>query len=176
MEATLDVPSRTPIHETSLPVLKEIVAGVVQIEGPIHREEVARRVTSLWGLQRTGARIAEAISRAVDEGIRLGVLLSNEEFVAHCNQTTVSVRSRAGVTSASLKKPEMIPHAEIRQAILYLAAEHVGVGRDELMLMVAKALGFKAAGAKLKDTIEGVLKHIVEHGVLDLRDEKLFVR
>jgi very-short-patch-repair endonuclease len=177
VEADLEVPSLTPIHETSLPILEEIVARVVEIEGPIHREEVARRLTSLWGLQRTGARIAEAISRAVDGGISSGVLRSEEEgFVVHSNQTKVPVRSRAGVTSASLKKPEMIPPAEIRHAILHLAADHVGVGRDELPLMVARALGFKATGAKLKETIEGVLALMVEQEALDLRDEKLFLR
>lgn len=148
----------------------------MEIEGPIHREEVARRVTSLWGQQRTGARIAEAISKAVEEGIRAGLLRADADFVTHSDRTAVPVRSRTGVTSASLKKPEMIPLSEVRQAILYLAAEHVGVGRDEIPLMVARALGFKATGAKMKDTIEVVLERMVKENVLDLRDEKLFLR
>jgi hypothetical protein len=38
---------------------------LIEIEGPITRDEIARRITSLWGLQRTGARIAEAIASAV---------------------------------------------------------------------------------------------------------------
>lgn len=176
VEATLEVPSGTPIHETSVSVLECIVAGVVEIEGPIHREEVARRVTSLWGQQRTGARIAEAISRAVEAGIRSGLLRSDEDFVVHSNQTAVPIRNRVGVTAASLKRPEMIPPSEVRQTILHLAKEHVGVGRDELPLMVAKALGFKATGAKLKETIEGVLQRVVEDNVLDLRDERLYLR
>jgi len=39
---------------------------VVETEGPIHKEELARRITSLWGQQRTGPRIAEAILNAID--------------------------------------------------------------------------------------------------------------
>src|SRR5262249_18481173 len=58
VESAFDVPKQTPIHETSLSVLSKIVSDVVRIEGPIHRDEVARRITSLWGQQRTGARIA----------------------------------------------------------------------------------------------------------------------
>ena len=132
--------------------------GVVEVEGPVHREEVARRVTSLWGQQRTGARIAEAISKAVEAGIRSELLRADLDFVTHSHQTTVPVRRRTDVSSASLRKPEMIAPSEVRQAILYLVAENLGVGRDEILSMVVRALGFKATGAKLKDTIEHALR------------------
>ena len=104
MEAALEVPTGTPIHETSLSVLPEIVVGVVEVEGPIHREEIARRVTSLWGLQRTGARIAEAISKAVEAGIVRELLRADLDFVTHTHQTTVPVRNRSDVNSASLEE------------------------------------------------------------------------
>ena len=63
VESNQAVPNATPIPETRLSVLEGVVTTLVQIEGPIHKDEIARRITSLWGLQRTGARIAEAISR-----------------------------------------------------------------------------------------------------------------
>ena len=175
VEATLDVPTGTPIHETSLSVLTGIVVGVVEVEGPIHRDELARRVTSLWGLQRTGARIAEAISKAVESGINVGLLRADPDFVTHRNQTTVPVRRRTEVNSASLKKPEMIPPSEVRQTILQLMGENVGAGRDEIPWMVARVLGFGATGAKLKNAIERELGRMVEESLLVVRDEKLFL-
>ena len=170
VEATLEVPTGTPIHETSLSVLTGIVVDVVEVEGPIHRDEVARRITSLWGLQRTGARIAEAISRAVESGIHKGLLRADADFVTHSHQTTIPVRRRTDVNSASLKKPEMIPPSEVRQTILHLMAENVGVGRDELQWMVVRALGFGAMGARLKHTIERDLERMVEESLLILRE------
>jgi len=184
VEAMLVVPSATPIHETSLSVLAGIVADVVEIEGPIHRDEIAKRITALWGLQRTGTRIAESISKAIDSGIRSGVLRADPEFVSHGRQVTAvtdsgrkpsPVRCRSNVTSANLKKPEMIPPSELRQAIERLVAEHVGIQRDQLPLVVAKVLGFKATSAKRKDVIEKVLARMLEENTVILRDEKLFV-
>jgi very-short-patch-repair endonuclease len=173
-EASLDVPSSTPIHETSLSLLGRIVGEVVRIEGPIHRDEVARRVTSLWGLQRTGGRIAEAISKAIEVGIQANTLRSDSNFVSHAEQIDVPVRDRSAVVSANLKKPEMIPPAEIHQAVTRLVSEHVGLRCNEVPVMVGRAFGFKATSAKLKDAIERVLSSMLENKSVVLRDEKLF--
>lgn len=96
------VPAHRPISETSPAVLQKIVTALVQFEGPIHREEIARRLTSLWGLQRTGARIAEVVSRAVDSGVRRGVLRDELDFVTHSEQSAIPVRDRSALASATL--------------------------------------------------------------------------
>jgi very-short-patch-repair endonuclease len=176
VEANLDVPRGTPIHESKLSELTRIVVGVVAVEGPIHSDEVARRVTSLWGLQRTGARIAEAISRALQSAIDQGLVQAQSEFFTHKDQITIPVRRRTDANSASLKKPEMISPSEMRQTMLHLMAENVGVRRDEIPLMVAKALGFGATGAKLKHAIESELERMLKESLLVFRDEKLFLR
>jgi hypothetical protein len=86
----------------------------------------------------------------------------------------VPVRRRSNVGSANLKKPEMIANVEIRQAIVHLVAEHIGVHREEIGQLIAKILGFKATSAKLKDLIEKELARMVEENFVRLRDEKLF--
>jgi hypothetical protein len=53
-------------------------------------------------------------------------------------------------------------------------AEHVGLWREEIHLMVARAIGFKAASAKLKDVIEKAVVHTIDENKIVLRDEKLF--
>ncbi|MHB1559149.1 MAG: DUF3320 domain-containing protein [Isosphaeraceae bacterium] len=169
------VPAHRPIPETSPAVLQKIVTALVQFEGPIHRDEIARRLTSLWGLQRTGARIAEAAARAVDSGIRRGILREELDFVAHSEQTSVPVRDRSALASATLKKPEMIPPAEVRQAIVHLVTEQVGLRREELPLLIARALGFRAASVKLRERIETVLASMLDGGAVVTRDEKLFL-
>ena len=173
-ESKHEVPDSTPIPETSLPVLEGVVTSVVRVEGPIHKDEVARRITSLWGLQRTGARIAEAISDAVAAGVRSGNLRIESDFVSHGQQATVPVRNRSAVAAANLKKPEMIPPSEVRQAILCLVTEQVGLRREELPSLVGKALGFKATSAKLKELVERVLAPMLESNEVVSRDEKLF--
>jgi hypothetical protein len=169
-----EVPSATPIHETRPSILADIAARVVEIEGPIHRDEVAKRITSLWGQSRTGGRIAESIAKAIELGVRSGVLHADPIFVTHSRHAMIPVRCRSNVASPNLRRPEMIAPAELRQAIQYLVAEHVGLRREEINLMVARVIGFKAAGAKLKDVIEKALLHTIDENRIVLRGEKLF--
>ena len=174
-EAKLTVPGSTPIPETSDAVLEGVVIAVVELEGPIHRDEIARRITSLWGQQRTGARIAEAVSKAVETGLKAGTLLGESDFITHSGQATVPVRDRSHVAAASLKKPEMIPPSEVRQTILHLVTEHLGLRRDELPSLVGRVLGFKATSAKLREMVDTSLESLHDKGDVALRDEKLFL-
>jgi very-short-patch-repair endonuclease len=175
VEAQMEVPLHTPIHETGLTVLARIVTQVVETEGPIHREEVARRITSLWGLQRTGARIADAIAKAVDLCLKSDNVQADADFLSQSQQTTVPVRNRLAVKSANLKKPEMIAPSELRQAILFIVTEHVGVRRDEIPVMVGRAIGFKATSTKFKELVEKALVRVLAENKLITRDEKLFL-
>ena len=52
-EAAFTPPVWIKIHQASVQELGDVVQRVVSIESPIHRDEVARRVASLWGLDRT---------------------------------------------------------------------------------------------------------------------------
>jgi very-short-patch-repair endonuclease/DNA polymerase III delta prime subunit len=175
VEADLKVPSSTPIPETKPRVLEGVVTSVVRVEGPIHKDEIARRITTLWGQARTGARIAEAIAKAIEAGIRSGTLRAEEDFIALAEQPVVPVRNRSEVGSANLKKPELIAPSEFRQAILHLVAEQVGLKRDELPGLVGRALGFKMTSPKLRELVENVLGSMLEAGTVVSRDQKLFL-
>ncbi|CAN5764844.1 hypothetical protein BH23PLA1_BH23PLA1_06840 [soil metagenome] len=176
VEATFDVPVTTPIHLTSPSVLLEHVSRVVEIEGPIHREEINRRLTALWGLQRTGSRISATIGKAIDEGLHSGVLQAEKDFVMLGQQSAGPVRDRSRVASESLRKPEMIPPAEIRQAITHLVNHHVGIRRVELAPMVARTFGFKATSPRLREEIEEALKRLLEAGKITAKENKLFIK
>jgi hypothetical protein len=52
-------------HEISVEQMADIVGRIVEIEGPIHGEEVGRRVATLFRKDRAGARIAAAARRRI---------------------------------------------------------------------------------------------------------------
>ncbi|HEY2159247.1 MAG TPA: DUF3320 domain-containing protein, partial [Isosphaeraceae bacterium] len=175
VEADLDVPSGTPIHETSIEVLAEIAARVVEVEGPVHRDEVARRITAHWGLQRTGARITEATARAIGAAAGAGRLRCDGDFLSPGGMGVAPVRSREGVRSAGLRRPEMLPPAEVREAILRLVAGQIGLGHEELIAMVARVLGFRSTGLKLKEVIDGVVQGLITASAIELRDGRIYL-
>lgn len=173
-QAEFDVPRERAIHETSRSALKEVVARVVEIEGPIHRDEVVRRVTTLWGLTRTGNRIQESVQAAIELALSQGAIDDGDGFLTHPSQTSIPVRRRGEGVSPSLRKPEHLPPAEIREAALRLLEDHVGIRRDEIAPMIGKALGFKSTSGKLRETFDGVTDRMLGKGLIELRDEKLY--
>ncbi|MBM2324209.1 MULTISPECIES: DUF3320 domain-containing protein [Marivita] len=61
----LTVRSKVEPHEAPVHQLAELVAGIVKTEGPIHVDEIARRISAAFGKTRTGNRIVDATERAV---------------------------------------------------------------------------------------------------------------
>ncbi len=171
----LTVPTEEAIHEVSTRQLADIVTKVVQIEAPIHREEIARRVTTLWGLDRTGSRITEAVQRAIEFADGAGGVVLEGEFVFVSQHAHVLVRDRSSTASANLRKLEMISNQEIQTAILQLASEHIGLDPDSAGLLASRAFGFKSTSPKLKERMQNSTLRMVQEGRIVLRDGRLYI-
>ena len=70
VRADLTVRSSVEPHEAPVAQLAELVGKIVAIEGPIHVDEVARRITTAFGKTKAGSRIVEATGRAVRQALR----------------------------------------------------------------------------------------------------------
>ena len=58
-------------HEVPLSKLMEIAQKIVDIEGPIHETEIARRLASVFGKEKAGKRIIEVTKRALIKAKRV---------------------------------------------------------------------------------------------------------
>lgn len=176
-EAAFDVPSGTPLVDTPTEMIAGVVTRVVEVEGPIHREEVARRVAALWGQSRVGSRIAEAVRLGIDGAIRSGALREEPggEFLVPTSLAEVPIRSRSSVASATLRKAELLPPSEIRAAILHLAAEEVGPTCDEIAGLALRHLGLGPARGKPRELVDSSVEAMIAEGTLELREDRLFL-
>ena len=59
----------------------EMVGQIVEIEGPIHRDEIARRVTRVCGYTRTGRRIVDAVAAGLRSAERRGLVAHDRDFL-----------------------------------------------------------------------------------------------
>jgi hypothetical protein len=76
----------------------------------------------------------------------------------------VRVRSRANVTSPTLRKPEHLPTVEIHAAILSVLQASHGAARSEIPIAVARLFGFQATSAQLKTLIDTQVQRLVLSG------------
>jgi len=170
-EALVTRPSHilSDIHETPTGVLSQLAEAVVQAEGPIHFDEIVVRIRTAWGAGRAGGRIRDAVRRAVETSARQGRILSAGEFFS-APGADVLVRDRSEAMSPSLRRPEMLPPSEIETALIDVVSRNFGATEDQAVQAVARAFGFKATSAQLRDVLGGVLEEALLRGVLARRD------
>lgn len=173
-EARFAVPLGIEPHLLSAKGMAEILLKIVRHEGPVHEDELAVRVRDLWGLQRAGTRIQDAVTRGV-RSLLVTKQCVREDSCLAIPDAPVPIRNRAGAQSATLRKPEFLPGIEIRAAILLLLNTHHGATRTEIPAAVSRLFGFKSTGAVLRSIIDYQLKKMLKAGTLEESEEMLRV-
>jgi hypothetical protein len=154
VKAEINLTTSIEPHEAQTAVLADLIARIVGIEGPIHVEEVARRIASAFGKNRTGSRIAEAVERAIGVALRRdqGLCRDGSFLLTEQQQASPQVRDRSAETGGVLKAAYM-PPIEIRAAASRIVAESGEMAPEELARAVARLLGFQRVGPELNQAI-----------------------
>ena len=152
VEAALQRPSQIELHETPTGLLADLVHRIVQIESPVHSDEIIVRLRTIYCLQRSGPRIQLAAERAITTSVRSGSLLLDQNILS-IPGLTAKVRDRSHVSSPGLRKPELLSAEEIQAAILSLVAESFGATQDEIVRGVSRAFGYASTSAQLRGVI-----------------------
>ncbi|MEM9740055.1 MAG: DUF3320 domain-containing protein [Pseudomonadota bacterium] len=152
---------RTSHEPQDVPIaqLAPLVASIVDVEGPIHTDEVARRLASTFGKNRAGARSKDIALKALKaaEGSPSEDVQSLGDF--WCNAEQVAnppVRDRSQL-DGTLLKAEMIAPLEILAAADLVKENNGAVKGDALFRAIAKVLGFNRLGSDLHVRISSVL-------------------
>ena len=130
--------------------LAEIVGRLVAREGPIHEKEVLRRLSRTWGLSRAGGRVQARADRAVRAALSAERIVRNGSFFWPPDMAEPPVRRRQG---DDVRDAELICLAEIAHAARMVLDVQFAMRLDDLIAQVARALGFRAGGARLAERI-----------------------
>jgi hypothetical protein len=152
--ATFPVSSSYEPHEAPVSMLSELAWKIVEAEGPIHVEEVARRVAACFGKEKAGSRIRPATQTALSRARPGNVdLLTDGVFWYTRGQADAPpVRDRSAETGATLKAAN-ISMLEIKAAFKIARDDNAGGDDDDLVRTVARLLGFKRVGPDLQARI-----------------------
>ena len=158
--------------------LIKCVVQIVETEGPVHIEEVARRLSRLWGYQRTGSRIQAAVKSAVNGAVSLNRIQyvdgAARRFLDRRGRTgKMAVRDRSAVRSSTLRKVEMLPTIEIREGILEAVERNIGIDAADCAREVSRVLGFKSLSSDLRNRVSETAAELVEEGCLVLSGKEL---
>ena len=105
--------------------MSDVLFHVVQIEGPIHEDELVARVRDLWGLGRAGSRIQDCVARGV-RSLLVTQRCQREDECLFIPGASIPIRNRETVRSSGLRKPVLLPPQEVRAAIEKVASAIMG--------------------------------------------------
>ena len=140
--------------------LADAIASVVEVESPVHVDDVIARVAAMWDT-RAGTRIQSRILDACTLAERQRVVERRGDFLWEPGREVV-VRSRAGTRSLA----ERIAPEEYRAAVMMVLDHGRSFARPALVNEVRSVLGFSRTGASLDEAIGAVLDGMLTNGVL----------
>ena len=140
---------------------RKLLLELVQVEGPIHRELVKKRIAAAWGKQ-VGSRIAAVVDDLVDQARAEGGVEIKGDFVVLAPAPLISY-ARVPVDGDPRTKRglEHIPNAEIAIVMLHLTEDGCGISEEGLVAETARVFGFKRTGEKIHDRLLYVVNGLV---------------
>lgn len=146
-------------HEAPTALLVPIVRDVVALEGPVHLEEIARRVAAAFGKKGLGSRIVTATRHALVAAKRQDsdLLIDDEEFWStRAQQDAPPVRDRSAAGTATFRI-DNVSMAELRAALKIAREDNPGGDDPELIRATARLLGFRRVGTDVQSRISDAL-------------------
>jgi very-short-patch-repair endonuclease len=164
-ECGLSVPIRRALLDLSVSEVARLSQLVVEAEGPVHIEEVARRIREAFGLQKTGNRILTHVRNSLVFLSRNGVVAQDRDFWFVPGRAVNFIRSRR-TAALPLRKAAMIAPAEYQLGISTAVEEAVAISREDLLFEVARLFGFDRTGPDLKQEIKQQVDVLVQNGLI----------
>lgn len=106
--------------------------------------------------------------------MREGRITENGEFLSVPGRSP-KVRDRTAVRSASLRKSDSLPTAELEMAILDVVRTNYGATDDQVVLSAARAVGFKSTSAQLRELLAEVVASAIATERLARRNGMLVI-
>ncbi len=152
-------------YQDPIQILGSLAAQVVEVEAPVHIDEVTRRIREAVGWGRAGSRIQAAVIQGIGWAESQGLVKCRGSFLHHPIEEQNLVRWRGQVPSA-YKKLEYVADIEIDAALMAVIAKSFGIVTTEAVVLASKMLGFDRTTAAMSDRLTRCLKRLVEDGTL----------
>jgi very-short-patch-repair endonuclease len=166
--AELDVSGVSgPLHSAPRHLLNAWALQVITSEGPVHFEEIVRRIREAAGVGRAGNRIQSAIEQALHDLRQEAKVNCGGGFYWLPESGRPTIRSREGFLSQN-KRLELIAPTEIDEAILWVARRALGISEVDASAEALRVLGFSRITTDRQDEVMGRIRMLVERGELRL--------
>jgi superfamily I DNA and/or RNA helicase/very-short-patch-repair endonuclease len=158
---SMNLRSSDDLYKSPIPVISTVVSEIVSIEGPIHFEEIVRRIRESCGLRRAGSKVRNIITSAVEMAENNGNIRRSGDFLILNDTSEIQVRKR--IYKLDIK---LISEEEIEEAAKMVLDFESEIHLRDLVIKTSRLFGFKTTSKKTFDRIHGVIEDMINKGVL----------
>ncbi|WP_143307389.1 DUF3320 domain-containing protein [Chitinophaga vietnamensis] len=158
-------------HQAPIGQLCSWIQQVVEVESPVHFDEVARRMVEAAGITRVGPRIREVLRHAVrhaDAGKRIKI---KGQFLWHKDMPAPQVRDRSELPP-SARKINYIAVEEVGVALEKVVKDAVAIQPEAAVPFIARMFGFSRVTEEMKTELLKAIDINVENKIVQ-RDGEL---
>lgn len=165
-----------PFHAMeNLNRLAWLARKVVDNEGPVHINIVAKRLAEAYSLSKVGERMRQAVYTAVNHAADGGNIIIQGEFLWPKKQIEVVPRI-PGRSEASHRAVELIAPEEIQAAMELIIRQCVGISLDGLVTETARMFGIQRATPRIRGVLESVAKKMQQKGAATVNGYSLTLK
>ena len=139
------------LYALPIPAVAKSVKAIVDIEGPVHVNEVTKRIKDSCNIKRAGSKLKNTVKLAVDEAENSGDIIKIGNFLYDASNNDVVIRRR--------NKPniELISDEEIAKSIELVLIHKDNVTTKQIAKEASRNFGFRSTSKKTSSRINSVL-------------------
>ena len=161
------------LHLVSFGKLAGWINQVVAVEGPVHFDEMARRLADAAGVSKVGSRIKYTITAATEYAIGQKLLTKKNDFLWLPSMENPVIRDRSKLV-ASAKKLAYISPEEMSLAIKKVVENSIAIQEELALPLIAKMFGFSRVTEEMKKEISAHVELNINQGIIER--EALFLK
>ena len=150
-----------------------VVSEIIEMEAPISRKLLMRKVLNAWGISRGGARVERIFSSAVDKIEKKTTNDEDRVFFWKEDQIPEAYSIyRVEDEEGNKRTMEDVPSEEILNAIFEVLKEQISLSEIDLVRETAKKFAFSRLGNVIESSVRCAIGIGINKGVLSRLDNE----
>jgi hypothetical protein len=141
------------------------ISEVVQVESPVHFDEMAKRITDAAGIAKVGSRIRYTLTQALEQAKDENKVVTHGDFLWAPEMQRAIVRDRSKLPPA-YRKLVLISPEEIYEAIRQVVGNAIAITEQEAIPLAAKMLGFSRVTEEMRQQLSEAIGKTIQEGIL----------
>ena len=157
--------SQEDLYNQPIENVSKSVNEIIAVEGPIHINEVIKRIKDSCHIKRAGAKMKKQVQKAIKESENSGNVIRIGDFLYDASSNDVVIRKRVK------PKIDLISDEEISKNIETILSHKQSLTTASLTKEVSRNFGFKSTSRKTSAKIKSVLDSMIAEGSVKLYDD-----